>query len=135
MTGKKQNKYQKKIRVSPSDLDALNHVNNRIYLDWVNEISKGHWEVLSEGKFKEQLYWVVLRHEIDYLKPAFLGEQLTIETWVGESKGARSIRYVRIKREEDILVEAKSTWCLISAENNRPMRIENQVLKILYPST
>lgn len=101
----------------------------------MNEISKEHWEFLSKGKFKNQLYWVVLRHEIDYRKPAFLGEQLIIETWVGESKGAKSIRFVCIKREEDILVEAKSTWCLINAENNRPVRIENQVLKLLYPNT
>lgn len=124
-------KYSFKIKVAKDAIDELNHVNNITYLNWVQLAAKKHWKELSSSKFDENLAWVVLRHEIDYLSPAFLNDELTIKTWVGETGGVKSIRYVEIFKIDKLLVRAKTTWCLIDLILNKPIRITDELLNIL----
>jgi acyl-CoA thioester hydrolase len=123
--------YSHKIRVRKSDLDRLNHVNNVVYLQWVNDISEKHWNLLADEILRKKYFWVVLRHEIDYLSQAVFGDEITVVTWVGSSKGVRSIRHVEMFIGEKPLVRASSTWCLIDAETLRPTRIREDVLSLL----
>ena len=78
--------------------------------------------------------WVLIRHEIDYLKSAVLGDEITFKTWVGESSGLKSIRYVDILKNDILLAKSKTTWCLLDAKTNKPLRLTTSVLKILNPS-
>ena len=78
--------------VSNEDLDALNHVNNVRYVDWINEAAKLHWNLAAPKRLKDQYYWVVLRHQIDYKGPAFLNDTLLIKTFVRQSEGVKSFR-------------------------------------------
>lgn len=123
--------YSYKIRVGESDLDSLNHVNNVVYLQWVNDISEKHWNLLADENLRKKYFWVVLRHEIDYLSQAVLGDEITIVTWVGASKGVRSVRHVEMFLGEKPLIRASSTWCLIDAQTLRPTRIREDVLSLL----
>jgi acyl-CoA thioester hydrolase len=77
--------------------------------------------------------WVVLRHEIDYRHPAFLGNDIVGLTWVGDHQGARFDRFVRLvsKEESIIFAEVKTTWCLIDAAKGRPTRITEEILTLL----
>ena len=84
------------VKVEAHHIDVLNHVNNIVYLQWVNDASEKHWAILSNDEINSKYFWVCLRHEIDYIGQAFLGDEITIQTWVGESKGVKSIRYVNI---------------------------------------
>jgi len=68
-----------------TDIDELNHVNNNVYLRWANLAATKHWEKLSDANINKQYVWVALRHEIDYIKPAFLKDVITVKTWVGET--------------------------------------------------
>lgn len=135
MNQEKRISYSHKIRVAESDLDALNHVNNVVYLKWVNDISEKHWNLLANEDLRKKYFWVVLRHEIDYLNQAVLEDEIKVVTWVGASKGVRSVRHVEMFIEDGDenkpLIRASSTWCLIDTETLRPTRIREDVLDLL----
>ena len=123
--------FQHSFYVKSRDIDNLNHVNNVVYLQWVNEISGKHWNILSTVEVNKKYFWVVLRHEIDYLQSAILNDKITIYTWVGESSGVRSIRYVHIYKDDILLAKAQTTWCLIDVKTQRPTRINNDIKDLL----
>ena len=123
--------YQHSFPVEASHLDALNHVNNVVYLQWVNDISEKHWELLSNDSLNSKYFWVCLRHEIDYLHQAVLGDEITVFTWIGESVGVKSVRNVHIYKGDILLTKIKSTWCLIDAKTFKPTRIKEDILEVL----
>lgn len=123
--------YSFKVVVKPEHLDRLNHVNNVEYLKWVNDASEKHWAILSNDEINSKYFWVCLRHEIDYKGQAFLGDELTIKTWVGASIGVTSIRYVKVYNGQQLLASATTTWCLIDVETQKPTRIREDVLGLL----
>jgi acyl-CoA thioester hydrolase len=123
--------YEHSFRVEAKHLDTLNHVNNVVYLQWVNDISEKHWELLSNEDLNSKYFWVCLRHEIDYLNQAIIGEKIRVFTWVGESVGVKSVRNVIIYKGDLILTKIKSTWCLIDAKTLRPTRIKEDILEVL----
>jgi acyl-CoA thioester hydrolase len=123
--------YTYSLTVEQEHIDNLNHVNNVVYLQWVNDISEKHWNILAVNGLKEKYFWVVLRHELDYHSEAFLGDELSLKTWIGESKGVKSVRHVEIYKGDNLLLKAASTWCLIDAKTLKPTRIKNDILDIL----
>lgn len=125
--------YTIELKVVKDDIDELNHVNNVVYLKWINMAATKHWKQLSDNKLNEQYCWVALRHEIDYLKPAFLNDVITVKTWVGATKGVKSIRYVEVYADDLLLTKAQTTWVLLDAKTMRPKRIQADILKILEP--
>lgn len=125
--------YQYTFTVGSKDIDDLNHVNNVVYLQWVNDISERHWDVLADKEIKQKYLWVVLRHELDYLKQAFLGEEITMITWIGESVGVKSVRHVHVYRGNTVLLKARSTWCLLEQKSLRPTRVKEDILSLLRP--
>ncbi|MCK5815803.1 MAG: acyl-CoA thioesterase [Flavobacteriaceae bacterium] len=123
--------YSFNLTVEVEDIDALNHVNNVVYLKWVNEASERHWADLSNDEINTKYFWVCLRHEIDYVGEAYLHDEVKVVTWVGESKGVKSIRHVEIYKEDKLLAKAASTWCLIDIATQKPTRIRKDILKLL----
>jgi acyl-CoA thioester hydrolase len=122
------------LRVQESDLDAMNHVNNVVYLRWVQEVAAAHWFAAATPEQQAGLVWVVMRHEIDYLRPALLGEELVARTWVGELTGARFTRHVEIWRPQDnqLLARARSVWVALDARAGRPRRVDEAVRRRFY---
>jgi acyl-CoA thioester hydrolase len=119
--------FEHKHIVKIDEIDNLNHVNNVVYLQWINDISMLHWNSLATEAIKETYIWVVIRHEIDYLKPAFLDEQITIKTWIETLKGIKSIRVVHIYRDEMLLAKSKTTWCLLDAKTQKITRVTKEM--------
>lgn len=119
------------VKISEEHLDELNHVNNITYLKWVQDASAIHWNLLADDIIKNQVLWVVLRHEIDYKRQAFLHDDIKVITWVGESTGVKSIRYVNFYEQDKIVASCKTTWCLLDKSTLKPKRIEGAVLKLL----
>jgi acyl-CoA thioester hydrolase len=121
------------ITVQPNDLDDLNHVNNVVYLRYVQDIASAHWNRISPANFRDKYSWVVLRHEIDYKSAATLGDEILAETWVGVCEGPRSERHVELylATTKKLLVKAKTTWCLLDARTMRPKRIEKEIIDLL----
>jgi acyl-CoA thioester hydrolase len=116
----------------PSDIDDLGHVNNVVYVRWIQDVSAAHWEVLSTEEIRKTFAWVVSRHEIDYKAPALPGDELYAETWVGETEGVRSVRYVNIFNQSGkLLAAARTTWVLIDAASGKPRKIDPLILTVL----
>lgn len=124
-------KYRFNILVTENEIDSLNHVNNLIYIQWVLKAAEKHWGILSSDLINEKYVWVVLRHEIDYLASAMLNDEIEVTTWIGESKGSKSDRFVEIRKGEKLMVKAKTTWCLLDKKTMRAVRIPSEVLEIL----
>ena len=122
--------YTTKIKVQKADIDELNHVNNVVYLQWVNDVSALHWKTLSNDEINAKYIWVAVRHEIDYLKPAFLNEEITIKTWIATLEGVKSIRKVAIYRKEELLAKSKTTWVLLDAKTQKITRIPKEIEEI-----
>ena len=115
--------HQFPIEVAPSDIDFRGHVNNASYLTWVQEAVLSHWRRLAPADAVAQHLWVALKHEITYLRPAFLDDPVIATVVLEKVHGARAFYETVIRRGEDVLAEVKSSWCCIDAETMRPTRM------------
>jgi acyl-CoA thioester hydrolase len=117
--------YELPLTVLSDDIDGLGHVNNIVYLRWVQEAATAHWNSAATEEQKAEYVWVVVRHEIDYLRPAMLGDDLIARTHVGDLTGAKFDRHVEIWRLSDnqLLARARSVWVAIDARTGRPRRV------------
>ena len=89
------------IKVLPEHLDLANHVNNVIYVQWMQDIATMHWNAFASEKLREEVLWMIKRHEIDYHNQAFLSDELFMETWTGEYTNITWKRYYEITRPAD----------------------------------
>lgn len=122
------------ITVSSEDIDNLHHVNNLVYVKWMDKIATTHWSFLTKENPLPQYVWVVMRHEIDYFKQAGLGDEITVKTWVGETKGISSVRFMEFYKNNVLLVKAKTTWAMLDSKSFKLVRIRENVLKVLQPN-
>ena len=121
------------IKVSEADIDELDHVNNVVYIRWVQEVAEAHWLCVAPPEMRQRYRWVVLRHEIDYKMPVTFRDNLAGTTWVGMHHGPRFDRYVRLQSPDGskVFAEAKTTWCLLDSRNGKPLRIPGDILDVL----
>ena len=112
------------VRVGPDDIDALRHVNNVTFLRFVQDAAAAHWLALAPPEWHRTIAWVVRRHEIEYLRPGFEGDELTLVTWVGEPTAATWERFTEVRRGDDVLVKARTVWVQVDAATGRPRRID-----------
>ena len=114
---------------APEHIDELGHVNNAVWVQWIQEIAVAHWRSIADPAHDDAYFWVVVRHEIDYLRAAFEGEVLTGRTWVGEApKGARFDRHMEFVGEDGkVRVRAVTQWAIIDKASGRPLRVPPEV--------
>jgi acyl-CoA thioester hydrolase len=124
--------FELPIQVAPADIDALGHVNNIVYLRWVQDVAKAHWFAAAPPEDQAGLVWMVVRHEIDYLAPAVAGDEIVLRTWVGAAAGLRFDRHTEVLRAADrkVLAKAKTVWVPIDAASGRPKRVSERVRKM-----
>jgi acyl-CoA thioester hydrolase len=118
------------ITVLPEHLDYLQHVNNVVYVQLMQDVADKHWNSVVPAKANEHIRWVVRRHEIDYLAPAFLHDTLVVRTWTGEHTAVTWDRHYEIIRpgDEKKIIAAKSVWVLLDKLSGRPRRIDEEIL-------
>ena len=121
--------FELAIAVEPADIDQLGHVNNVIYLRWVQEAAVAHWTAAAPLAEQAKLLWVVVRHEIDYKQAAFLGDQIIARTWVGSASRIRFERFTELLRARDrsILAKARTVWCPIDIRTGKPVSVSPEV--------
>lgn len=124
--------YSYNFTVSPGDIDELEHVNNVVYVQWIQDAAVKHWNKIAPEDIKKNFVWVIARHEIDYKRPAKLNDELFIQTRVLTAGAVNSERLVQIFRKNDmqLLVESKTNWIMIDAVSHRPVRIPDVVKEI-----
>lgn len=121
--------FEQVVAVQPADLDERAHVNNVVYLRWVQEVATAHWRALASSADQAEIAWVALRHEIDYLAPAVLGDELVLRTWVGAAERLAFERFTEIRRATDgrVLATARTLWCPVDMRSGRPRRPSAEV--------
>lgn len=110
---------------APEHIDELGHVNNAVWVRWIQDIAVAHWHAIAPPEHAEAYVWVVTRHEIDYRGNVVAGDTVTGETWVGAApKGARFDRHVRFTGADGrVKVEAKTTWAILDRASGRLVRV------------
>jgi acyl-CoA thioester hydrolase len=121
--------FEMTVSVLPDDIDEQNHVNNTVYLRWVQEVAVAHWRALASPEARKAIGWVVLRHEIDYKAPAAFGDEIVLHTWVGKATRLTFERFTEIHRKSyrQLLSTARTLWCPINMQTGRPTRVSAQV--------
>jgi acyl-CoA thioester hydrolase len=129
------NKFHLKIEPKSTDFDAMGHVNNVVYLQWVQDVAEAHWKHISGQDDDKINLWVALRHEIDYKKEIRPNEKIVAETWVASMEGVKSERMTRIFNPEtdQTKAEARTFWCLLDAKSKRPKRISEEMKRRYSP--
>lgn len=117
--------FELDISIKPGDIDELGHVNNVVYLSWVQDVAVAHWAFLTTAEHRAHYVWVALRHEIDYAAQAVLGDAITGRTWTGMALGLRYPRHTEIIRRDDnkVLATAVTQWCSLDRASGRPTRL------------
>jgi len=118
------------LTAGPEHIDELGHVNNAVWVQWMEQVAVAHWEAVADPAHKEAYFWVVVRHEIDYLRAAHEGDLIVARTWVGEApKGARFERFVEFTGPAgQICVRSKTQWAIIDKALGRPIRVPALVI-------
>jgi acyl-CoA thioester hydrolase len=121
--------FEMTIAVEPADIDALGHVNNVVYLRWVQDIAIAHWKAAANAADQEKLLWIVVRHEIDYKQAARLGDAIVARTWVGAATRIKFERHTELLRASDgcLLAKARTVWCPIDAVTGKPTSVSAEV--------
>lgn len=117
------------VAVLPGDVDELGHVNNTVYLRWVQEIATAHWQAVASPESQQAIVWVVLRHEIDYKAPALPDDEVLLRTWVGEATRLTFERHTQILHAQrlQLLAQARTLWCPISTHTGKPQRVSAEL--------
>ncbi len=121
--------FEMTVPVLAGDIDEQNHVNNTVYLRWVQDVAVAHWRAIASSDAQKTIGWVVLRHEIDYKAPATLSDEIVLRTWVGKATRVTFERFTEIRRKSDrqLLSTARTLWCPISTQIGRPVRVSAEV--------
>lgn len=119
------------LRPEAGDIDANGHVNNIVYVRWLQEVATAHWTAVAPADAQARYLWVISRHEIDYRAASYAGELLTAETWGENPKGARFDRCTRITGPDgSVRVDARTTWVIMDRELQRPARLRPELVAL-----
>ena len=118
------------LAVDPGDIDFMGHVNNSVYLKWVQEAVTAYWRRVAPAEAVARHLWVALRHDITYRRPAFLEDNVVAQVAAEGMEGARAFFHTLIKRGEDVLAEVRSSWCCLDAATQRPARLARDVVRM-----
>jgi acyl-CoA thioester hydrolase len=123
-----------RLRVTPQDLDDLQHVSNVVYVRWIQDVAVAHSESVGlslEAYRQLGAVFVVRRHEVDYLRPALADDEVEVETRVAARSPVTATRKTFIRRVADgqVLVQAQTQWAYVSTSTGRPVRIPPEVVQ------
>jgi acyl-CoA thioester hydrolase len=121
--------FQKRITATADDIDELGHVNNAVWVRWIQDLATAHWRAVAPKAHVDAYVWVVVRHEIDYLRAVLPGETVTGRTWVADGpRGARFDRHVEFVGDDGKpRVRARTTWAILDKATGRPLRVPREV--------
>lgn len=123
------NPFTRTFTATPADIDALGHVNNAVWVRWIQDMATSHWQAVAAPEHIAAYIWVVMRHEIDYRGNIAAGESVTGRTWIdNEPKGAQFDRRVDfVNAVGKVIVRANTTWAMLDKATGRLVRVRPEV--------
>lgn len=124
------NAFTLPFTAAPKHIDELGHVNNAVWVQWIQHLSTSHWAADASADEQAAFIWVIVRHEIDYHRPLLVGESVTGHTWVAEQpKGAKFDRHILFTGADGRRnVSAVTTWALLDRASGRPLRVPAELV-------
>ncbi len=120
--------FSRIFTAAPADIDELGHVNNAIWVRWVQDLATAHWQAHALPEHVAAYVWVVVRHEIYYRGNLTLGQSVEGRTWIdGPPTGAKFDRHAAFVRDGRTLVQARTTWAIIDRRTQRLLRVPKDV--------
>ena len=128
--------YRYEFNVPESAVDQNGHVNNVVYVQWMQDVAILHSKATggTRAMHTARGTWVVRSHTIEYLSPAFAGAEVVALTWVVNFRRVRSIRRYKFFRKSDntLLARGETEWVFVNTESGRPRMIPDEVMQ-LFP--
>lgn len=124
------NTFSLDFTAAPEHIDELGHVNNSVWVQWIQGLATAHWDAVALPEHREAFFWVVTRHEIDYRGNIGGGEVAHGTTSIpGPARGAQSVRLVEFTDDKGkLLVRAETTWAMLDRASGRLARVRPEVL-------
>ncbi len=121
--------FERTFTATPTDIDELGHVNNAVWVRWIQDMATSHWQAVASPEHIAAYIWVVTRHEIDYRGNIAAGDSVTGRTWIeAEPKGAQFDRRVDfVGAAGKVIVRANTTWALLDKASGRLMRVRPEI--------
>ncbi|MFM9977705.1 MAG: acyl-CoA thioesterase [Sphingomonadaceae bacterium] len=121
--------FARQFIAHPHDIDELGHVNNAVWVRWIQDMATAHWSAAATADHAAAYVWVVVRHEIDYRGNLMEGECVTATTWVANSpQGAKWDRFVEFRKDGRLVVQAKTSWAILDRASGRLIRVPKDVV-------
>jgi acyl-CoA thioester hydrolase len=117
--------FSRSFTAAPEHIDELGHVNNAVWVQWIQDLATAHWDALARPEDHAQFFWVVVRHEIDYRGNIAEGETALGTTFIPDApKGATSVRAAQFTDSSGAkLVSARTTWAMLDRATQRLARV------------
>ena len=127
--------FVREVKIRSDDIDPQQHVNNAVYLRWMDEWAYAHsaskgfdwdWYVRYGASF------VVRRHEVEYFTPVREGDALLHATWTGRMERFRAERFHRfvLRQTGAVAVEALTHWVFVDMASGRARRMPVELLEV-----
>ena len=130
-------RLSRSFTAEPHHIDELGHVNNSVWVQWIQDMATAHWSAVADPAHQQQFFWVVTRHEIDYRGNIAEGEVAHGVTFIPDpAKGAQSVRHVEFTDSAGkMLVRAQTTWAMLDRASGRLARVRPEVLAPFAPQS
>ena len=125
--------YRLPVQASERDIDANGHVNNIVYLQWMQDAAIAHSDALSCTALTSAAgcCWVARSHHIEYLRPAYAGDRIAVITWIVDAtRKSSSVRRYKMVRDADgaVLATGETLWVFVDMQTGRPRSIPPEVI-------
>ncbi len=127
--------FQHPVAIEAADIDHMGHVNNAVYLKWVQDAVVDYWRTVAPTEAVAQHLWVALKHEITYRKPTFLQDTVVAEVIAEKVEGARAFFRTVLRRGDEVLSEISSCWCCVDVATRRPVRLALDIVGRFLPAS
>ncbi|MDB4404167.1 acyl-CoA thioesterase [Akkermansiaceae bacterium] len=120
-----ENIHEYRIIVDAKVIDGNGHVNNVVYVDWMQRAALSHavtWRV-EELMARDEATWFARRHGIEYLRPVFKDEEIKVCTWIESAERVKSLRRYEFFRGEEMVARGETEWVYVKTTTGRPKRI------------
>jgi|SRR5690606_29817227 len=115
--------HEKEILITPEFIDSNNHVNNVQFVHWVEMMAAEHWDLLKHKSKYAQNVWFLVDHHIQYKKQVYLGEKLLLRTYPENPEGIRQPRKVEFYLNEELIVDSRTLWVMMTQKTGKIVRI------------
>ena len=126
--------YRYQFTIPENAIDINGHVNNVIFVQWMQDAAVRHFNFLGGNDLidKAGATWYVRSHKIEYLSPAFAGDEIEARTWIADIRRVRSLRKYEFvnKLSGKLLVRGETDWVLVDVVSGRPIAIPETIANI-----